>query len=393
MATLESRSLFLVVLEGSSLIVLNILSLIGNLLVCLAVQRNPRLRTSTNLYIIALAVSDLLSAVFVMPISEAILFVGNWPFGESLCQFHAFINLFVIYVSPATMSLTAINRYYRICRSNSSYRRIFSRNKSRFWLAFVWLFVAIYIAVPRLVEIQDFEFVPGYAQCSIKHLNEKAKIVHYSIVLTFLLAIPSLATAVSYSKVLRTIRQHKMEVLPSICQMRKRTNAARISVQEIKLSRSLFTVVLAFIVCWIPFWVIVILRRFFIISMTRNVELMCMFCLYVSNTINPVIYAGMNSSFRLAFRRIITCRSRRLISVHAKEERNVNGVALVLGEILSKQRGSRAKPVEQVVGNDATGIAEARIQIRESLYQRGNENEIADKKTRFLSAYHRENKL
>ena len=179
---LESRSISMAVWEGTSLIILNILSLVGNVLVCLTVYRNPRLRTSTNFYIIALAVSDLLSALFVMPLAEVVLFAGKWPFGESLCEFHAFVSLFVIYVSPATMSLTAINRYVRICRSSASYKRIFSRMKSRFWLAFVWLFVAGYIAIPRLAELQAFEFIPGYAQCSIKHLDEKGKIIHYSIV-------------------------------------------------------------------------------------------------------------------------------------------------------------------------------------------------------------------
>lgn len=342
---LVSRSLTVVVLEGSSLTILNFLSLIGNILVCLSVHRNPRLRTSTNIYMIALAVSDLLSAAFVMPLGEVILFTGKWPFSDSLCQLHAFISLFVIYVSPATMSLTAINRYVRICRSNATYKKIFSRRKSRLWLVVVWLFVACYTAIPRLARLQGFEFVPGYAQCSIKHLSEKAKIVHYSIVLTIFLAIPSCATAFCYSRVLKTIRQHKMEVLPSI-QMRRNCNdpRVRLSVQEIKLSRSLFIVVFAFMLCWIPLWVIVILRRFFIIHMPRNIELLCMFFLYISNTINPVIYAGMNSSFRSEFRRIIACQSSRLVRSKSLVKRNPQ-LALELGPIPSNVRGFRFDPV------------------------------------------------
>lgn len=373
---LESRSLTVVILEGSSLVVLNILSLAGNVLVCLSVYRNPRLRISTNLYIIALAVSDLLSAMFVMPLAEIILFTGKWPFSESLCQFHAFISLFVIYVSPATMSLTAINRYVRICRSSTSYKRIFSRKKSRFWLAFVWLFVACYIGIPRLAELQGFEFVPGYAQCSIKHLGKKAKIIHYSIVLTLFLVLPSSATAFCYSKVLNTIRQHKMEILPSMSQMRRNGNETRISVQEIKLSRSLFIVVFTFMLCWIPFWVIVILRRFFIIYMPRNVELLCMFFLYISNTINPVIYAGMNSSFRTEFRRIITCRSSASVTSQSSLLRNRQGV-LELGQITSYVRGSRHEPVgpvEQVERSGVPDTAGVRPSREENNLEGGNEN-------------------
>ena len=41
-----------------------------------------------------------------------------------------------------------------------------------------------------------------------------------------------------------------MEIRPSIDQMRSNCNKARISVQEIRLSRSLFIVVFAFMLCW-----------------------------------------------------------------------------------------------------------------------------------------------
>ena len=51
-----------------------------------------------------------------------------------------------------------------------------------------------------------------------------------------------------------------------------------------------------------------------------------MFFLYISNTVNPVIYAGMNSSFRNEFRRIITCRSRRVVISLTSVKRNAEGM-------------------------------------------------------------------
>ena len=135
---LSSRSLFVTVLEVGLMIVLNVLSLLGNILVCISVYRNTRLRTTTNLYIIALAVSDLLSAMFVMPLSTGVLILGRWPFGETLCQVHAFFGAFVVYVSPVTMGLTALNRFVRICKSDQQYKRFFSQRKSRILLAAAW---------------------------------------------------------------------------------------------------------------------------------------------------------------------------------------------------------------------------------------------------------------
>ena len=136
MATdLQSRSAYLVVVEVSLLIVLNLLSLMGNTLVCISVYRNTRLRTTTNLYITALAISDLLSAVFVMPLSIGVLVGGRWIFGKVGCSFHSFLSLFAIYVSPVTMRLTALNPYVRMCRPEHEYQKFFPRKKALALLA------------------------------------------------------------------------------------------------------------------------------------------------------------------------------------------------------------------------------------------------------------------
>ena len=311
----------------SSLIILNILSLTGNALVCILIFKNKRryLRTTTNLYIVALAVSDLLSAVLVMPFAAGVLIASKWPFGEVFCQFHAFFSLFVIYVSPVTMGLTAVNRYMRMCKSNQQYNRLFSPRKSRALLAVVWILVACYVAIPRLAGLQAYEFVPGYAQCSIAHLSVSGKITNYCIVITLFFLTPLMMTAISYTKVAKMIRKHNADATSKI--QRRRENNVCISVQEIKLSKSLFAVVFAFMICWIPFWIIVVLRRFHLVAtMPRNVELLCMFFLYLSNTINPFIYAGMNPVFREEFRKILFCEQRNTGSItSSREEAKTNG--------------------------------------------------------------------
>ena len=303
---LTSRSLAVTIVEVSSLMILNVLSLLGNTLVCILFYKNERLRTTTNLYIIALAVSDLLSAIFVMPFGIGVLISGEWIFGGTMCEIGAFFVCFVAYVSPATMSLTAINRYFRICQSDQQYRKYFSPWKSRIWLACVWIFVACYAVIPKLAGLQDYAFVPGYGICALAFLSETGKIINYCIVLGLLLAFPLAAAIVSYIKVAKMIRQHNEEVSTKIPKESQRK--ARISAREIKLSKSLFVVVFAFMMCWAPFWVIIVFKRFRVGSgMPRNIQLFCLFLLYLSNTINPFIYAGMNPVFRKEFRKVVLC--------------------------------------------------------------------------------------
>ena len=101
------------------------------------------------------------------------------------------------------------------------------------------------------------------------------------------------------------MQQHKIET-SSLSQ-----TSPIISAREIRISKSLFVVVFAFMICWIPFWIIVLVMRLHLVSkIPRNVLLLSLFVLHISNTINTFLYAGMNPSFRRESRKIV-CKERR----------------------------------------------------------------------------------
>ena len=180
----------------------------------------------------------------------------------------------------------------------------------------VWIFVAFYAVVPKLVDLQDYAFVPGYDICALAFLSETGKIINYCIVLGLLLAFPLAAAIVSYINVAKMIRQHNQETKSTRRQQRDK----RISAREIKLSKSLFVVVFAFMMCWAPFWIITVFKRFRVVAkMARNVQLFCLFLLYLSNTINPFIYAGMNPLFRREVRRFLSCNRKRSLTLKPRK--------------------------------------------------------------------------
>ena len=324
---LSSRSLAITVVEVASLIILNVLSLVGNTLIFVSVYTNKRLRTTTNFFIIALALSDLISSLIVMPLSTGVLISGKWIYGDAICQLYAFVSMFAVYISSVTMGLTAVNRYTRMCKSDKQYKKWFSMRKSRMLVAFVWVFVACFLAIPRLLGLQRYEFFPGGAGCSVMHLTEFGKKIHYGIVVALFLLAPLTATIFCYAKVAKMIRQHNTSASATL----ERRSTARVRIRqqlserkkfsrhEIKLSKSLFAVVFAFMICWIPIWIIVILRRFPHLAgkMPRSVVLFCTFLFYLSNTINPFIYAGMNPAFRREFHKILLCKRWRQLAVQS----------------------------------------------------------------------------
>ena len=299
---LEDRSLSLVILEPAILIVMTTACLIGNVVTCIAVYSNERLRTSSNLYVITLAISDAINASTVMPLTIGVLITGRWPYGEALCNVHAFFTLFSVYVSPTTMGLTAFNRYVRIVRPGH-YSRIFNARQSKIYVVAIWLIVSGYAIVPRLAGWTDYGFIPGYAVCTIVHPREAMKIAHYCIVVVFFFLLPLGVATFSYYKIFTMVNQHKINTNLAI------KEECRISVREIHISKSLAIIVLAFALCWIPFWVVAMMQRFAPHTVVpRNVQLLCPFLLFFSSTINPFIYAGMNPSFRAEFRAILLCK-------------------------------------------------------------------------------------
>ena len=194
-----------------------------------------------------------------MEISESVIRLGlrgDWVFCSVFCNFHGFFGGFVIYISPVTMGLMAFNRYMRICKSEQQYKRIFSPWKSRGLLACVWIFVACYTAAPKLLGLQDFVFVPGYDRCGPAHLSEFWKNVSLCLCSHMFPVNPLLTAIFSYIKIAKTIQQHNADASTTI---QRRETLSHITTREIKISKSLFAVVLAFMICWIPFWVIVIL--------------------------------------------------------------------------------------------------------------------------------------
>ena len=239
------------IFEACICLLMNAVALIGNLLVCLAVYKNHRLRTTTNLYIVSLAGTDLLSATLVMPFTAGVLITRKWPFGTVYCFIHGFLVNFGLFVSTSIMGLTAFNRYVRIVKT-TNYSVIFSRKKSRTMLICLCVFIAGFIIVPQFAGLQKIGFLPHYASCHIIHLTKAGMIAHYSIVLVLFLTLPFGVAIFCYFKVFAAIQKHNLEVLSFPGELtfltsleRKRKIRRRVSTSSIKrqIKKFVFVVV------------------------------------------------------------------------------------------------------------------------------------------------------
>ncbi|XP_053990016.1 cholecystokinin receptor type A-like isoform X1 [Hylaeus volcanicus] len=99
-----------------------LLSVIGNSLVLITLARNKRMRTVTNVYLLNLAVSDLLLGVFCIPFTLLGQILKNFVFGITLCKLIPYFQAVSVSVAVWTLVAISLERYFAICRPLKSRR-------------------------------------------------------------------------------------------------------------------------------------------------------------------------------------------------------------------------------------------------------------------------------
>uniref|UniRef100_A0A1I8A090 G_PROTEIN_RECEP_F1_2 domain-containing protein n=1 Tax=Steinernema glaseri TaxID=37863 RepID=A0A1I8A090_9BILA len=139
-----------------SFVVIFALSLFGNTAVVITILfRRKSSRSITNLYLLNLAVADLLRSVICMPSTLISELFHCWMLGPLFCKMAAYLQPVAVTASGYTLAIIAVERYYAICRPLES--RIWHTKKhAMMMIMLVWVisFVAnlgtaiMYDAVP-----------------------------------------------------------------------------------------------------------------------------------------------------------------------------------------------------------------------------------------------------
>ncbi|XP_043266787.1 cholecystokinin receptor type A-like [Venturia canescens] len=114
-----------------------LLSVIGNCLVLVTLARNKRMRTVTNVYLLNLAVSDLLLGVFCMPFTLLGQILKNFVFGLVMCKLIPYFQAVSVSVGVWTLVAISLERYFAICRPLKS-RRWQTQFHAYKMIALVW---------------------------------------------------------------------------------------------------------------------------------------------------------------------------------------------------------------------------------------------------------------
>ncbi|XP_017015429.2 gastrin/cholecystokinin type B receptor [Drosophila takahashii] len=184
--------------------VILLFAVLGNLLVISTLVQNRRMRTITNVFLLNLAISDMLLGVLCMPVTLVGTLLRNFIFGEFLCKLFQFSQAASVAVSSWTLVAISCERYYAICHPlrSRSWQTISHAYKI---IGFIWL-GGILCMTPIAVFSQLIPTSrPGYCKCR-EFWPDQGYELFYNILLDFLLLVlPLLVLCVAYILITRTL--------------------------------------------------------------------------------------------------------------------------------------------------------------------------------------------
>ncbi|XP_076590792.1 alpha-2Db adrenergic receptor-like [Chaetodon auriga] len=130
-------------------------TVVGNVLVVVAVFTSRALRAPQNLFLVSLASADILVATLVIPFSLANEVMGYWYFGSTWCSFYLALDVLFCTSSIVHLCAISLDRYWSVTKA-VSYNRKRTPKRIKAMISIVWL-ISIVISSPPLLMTQKEE--------------------------------------------------------------------------------------------------------------------------------------------------------------------------------------------------------------------------------------------
>ncbi|KAI2655080.1 Mu-type opioid receptor [Labeo rohita] len=249
--------------------VICVVGLFGNILVMYGVVRYTKMKTATNIYIFNLALADAL-ATSTLPFQSAKYLMSTWPFGELLCKLIIAIDYYNMFTSIFTLTMMSVDRYIAVCHP---VRALDFRTpvKAKIINICIWILSSA-VGFPVMVMA-----------------------VTKICVFIFAFVVPVLVITICYG--LMILRLKSVRLLSG--SKEKDRNLRRIT-------RMVLVVVAAFIICWTPIHIFIIIKTVVEINQKNLLVVACWhLCIalgYMNSSLNPVLYAFLDENFKRCFR-------------------------------------------------------------------------------------------
>uniref|UniRef100_G3PF64 5-hydroxytryptamine receptor 1E n=1 Tax=Gasterosteus aculeatus aculeatus TaxID=481459 RepID=G3PF64_GASAC len=329
-------------------LLLTLLTALINAAVIAAICTTKKLHLPANYLICSLAVTDLLVALLVMPVSILYITTEMWTLGQVVCELWLSVDMTCCTCSILHLCVIALDRYWAITKA-IEYARKRSARRAAVMVGVVWV-ISVFISMPPLFWRQR-PSRGSFKQCIIEHDHLGYTI--YSTVGAFY--IPMMIILILYHRIYnaaKTLYQKRgssrhlsgrslgsqnsvdhCRVSHTFCvsdlsnsdptlPTDKLNTAVHVpsfetdadgqdeknqicTLRERKAARILGLILGAFIICWLPFFLKEVLVGLRVVQPSPLVSDMLTWLGYINSLINPLLYTSFNDDFKLAFKKLL----------------------------------------------------------------------------------------
>lgn len=286
---------------GVVLTALIVVTVAGNVVVCLAVGLSRRLRSLTNCFIVSLAITDLLLGLLVLPFSAFYQLSCRWNFGSVFCNVYTSLDVMLCTASILNLFVISLDRYCAVT-APLRYPMLVTPARVAISLVFIWV-VSITLSFLSIHLGWNSRSDTGIVNHTSLHCKVQVNLV-YGVVdglVTFYL--PLLVMCVTYYRIFK-IARHQAKRIHLVSSWKAAT------LREHKATVTLAAVMGAFVVCWFPYFTVFVYRGLRgDDSVNRAFEAVVLWLGYANSALNPILYAALNRDFRLAYQQLLRCRA------------------------------------------------------------------------------------
>ncbi|XP_072230739.1 cholecystokinin receptor-like [Leuresthes tenuis] len=381
-----------------------LLSVFGNLLIIVVLMLNKRMRTVTNSFLLSLAVSDLMMAIFCMPFTLIPNILEDFIFGATMCKIATYLMGVTVSISTFSLVAIAIERYSAICNPLKS-RAWQTRSHAYRVIAATWvLSLLIMVPYPVFAVLKSFlktNRTVGH-MCRLDWPSQRTEQTWYILLLFTLFFIPGVVMIIAYGLISRelyrgiqfelsqnkeTTASHQASTgqkngvgrtvagsnddddgcyiqvlkkpssaveLPTLSasssNIQAKTERARSNTSEAKLQakrrviRMLMVIVALFFICWMPIYSANTWKAFDLTSAFKALSgapiSFIHLLSYTSACVNPIIYCFMNTRFRKALLSTFACCCRNRLCRRREGEDGINPPSMATSMMTSMSKFS-----------------------------------------------------
>ncbi|XP_074863749.1 G-protein coupled receptor 83-like isoform X1 [Carettochelys insculpta] len=282
--------------------VIIIMSLFGNMLVCHVVIKNKRRHSATSIFIVNLAVSDIMITLLNTPFTLVRFVNSTWVFGKAMCHISRFVQYCSLHVSTLTLTAIALDRHQVIL---NPLKQRMSLTRGALSVTVIWL-MATCFSLPHAIYQKLFQY--NYREATVRSLclpdfPEPAEVVwKYLDLSTFFLLylLPLLIITITYAHLAKKLWLRN--AIGDITTQQYITHHKN----KKKSIKMLVLVVVVFAICWFPLNCYVVLISSLGIKTKNSLYFTLHWFAMSSTCYNPFIYCWLNESFRSELKSLLS---------------------------------------------------------------------------------------